>query len=204
MHDPHKLPTSLPIPVDDGGAAHLIGADLPDVTLAGARRGPVRLRDVATEPTVFFFYPRTGVPGQPPNMGFDGEDWDDIPGARGCTPQSCAFRDAYGDISALGVQVFGVSTQTPAFQRGFMERNGIPFDYLSDSELVLVEAMRLPTFQFPVESGGPDRLIKRMAWFVRANRIEKVWYPVFPPDENAAQVLAWLRANGNLRGHGSV
>lgn len=146
-----------------------------------------------------FFYPRTGVPGQPPNLGFGAEDWDTIPGARGCTPQSCGFRDLYSEFRTLGVQVFGVSTNTTEHHREFVERNHIPFEMLSDSGLDLVRAMSLPTFEFPVESGGPNTLIKRMAWYVEPDaagipRIAHVWYPVFPPDRNAATVVEWLKA----------
>jgi peroxiredoxin (alkyl hydroperoxide reductase subunit C) len=147
---------------------------------------------------VVFLYPRTGVPGQPQNRGFNGEDWDTIPGARGCTPQSCGFRDLHAEFQALGVGVFGVSTNTPQHQLEFKSRNRVPFEFLSDSRLDLVRAMRLPTFEFPVESGGPTTLIRRMAWFVEqdaagTSRIAHVWYPVFPPDQNAAAVLAWLQ-----------
>lgn len=153
------------------------------------------LRSTCAHPTVLFFYPRTGVPGETPARGFQGENWDEIPGARGCTPQSCSFRDVFADIVQLGVQVYGVSTQTSDFQREFKHRNHISFDYLSDAQLSLVSAMRLPTFEFPVESGGPNRLIRRMSWFVRGGRIEHVWYPVFPPNENGPSVLEWLRTN---------
>jgi peroxiredoxin len=119
-------------------------------------------------------------------------DWDEIPGARGCTPQNCAFRNVYSEFVELGVAVFGVSTQTTAFQADFKARNHVPFDYLSDCELQRVSALHLPTFELPVESGGPNPLIKRMAWFVEHGRIAHVWYPVFPPHERAARVLEWL------------
>ncbi len=194
MHDPHALPSTLPVPRDDGGARHLLGSTLPDLSLPSTAGGELRLRDLCSAPTVLFFYPRTGIPGQPPRPGFAGEDWNDIPGARGCTPQSCGFRDVFSEMAQFGVQVFGVSTQTSEFQLAFKRRNHIPFDYLSDAKLELTTALRLPTFEFPVESGGPDRLIKRMAWLVRGTRIEHVWYPVFPPSENALQVLAFLQA----------
>jgi peroxiredoxin len=191
----HDLPEGLPVPVDDGAADHLRGALIADVALSSTAGGSaISLRALTQKPTVLFFYPRTGVPGQAPNRGFSGEDWDEIPGARGCTPQSCAFRDAYSELQRFGVQVFGVSTQVTEFQREFTQRNHIPFAYLSDAELRLAEAMKLPTFEFPVESGGPNRLIKRMAWYVEAGEIVHVWYPVFPPNENAAQVLEWLAA----------
>jgi peroxiredoxin len=189
------LPAGLPVPADDGAADHLRGAPLADLTMESTSGERVRLADL-TEPAVLFFYPRTGVPDQHLGAGFRGEAWDAIPGARGCTPQNCGFRDAYGDFAAMGVAVYGVSTQTTAFQQEFKLRNGTPFDYLSDDRLALVRAMQLPAFEFPVRSGGPTTLIKRMSWFVTGGRIEHVWYPVFPPNENAALVLEWLRARG--------
>lgn len=202
--DPRTLPPGLPVPEDDGAALHLRGAALPGLELPATSGGVVGLGRVrglearAAVGTVYFFYPRTGIPGQPPNLGFRGEVWDSIPGARGCTPQSCGFRDLYSEFRALGVEVYGVSTNTTEHQREFKARNHVPFEFLSDSDLRLVRAMRLPTFEFPVESGGPDTLIRRMAWYVEPDgtgvpRIVKVWYPVFPPDQNAAAVLAWLK-----------
>lgn len=195
---PYRLPEGLPAPLDEGAAAHLPAMRMPHLILPSTTGGAMRLNGL-TGAAVLFFYPRTGVPGQPPNLGFAGEDWDAILGARGCTPQSCGFRDLYSELRGLGVQVFGVSTNTPEHQREFVQRNHIPFEMLSDSGLELVRAMHLPTFEFPVESGGPNMLIKRMAWYVEPDaagvvRIAHVWYPVFPPDRNAATVLEWLRA----------
>ncbi|MGD9690602.1 MAG: GNAT family N-acetyltransferase [Phycisphaerales bacterium] len=200
-HDPTVLPTDLPIPVDDGAAAHLLGASVSRVPLLSTSGRWVNL-GFLTKPAVLFFYPRTGVPGRPPGRGYAGEEWDAIPGARGCTPQSCGFRDLHAEFAALGVEVFGVSTSTSEHQREFVARTGMPFEMLSDAELALTRAMRLPTFEFPVEGGvssGPTTMIRRMAWSVAASpgvqpRIEHVWYPVFPPDRNASQILAWLRA----------
>lgn len=153
---------------------------------------------------VLFFFPRTGVPGQPPARGFHGEDWDSIPGARGCTPQSCGYRDLLAEFTALGVGVVGVSTSTVEHQQEFRARQHIPFDLLSDAELHLTRAMNLPTFDFPVESGGPSTLIRRMAWYCEPDptgqlRILKVWYPVFPPDGNARTVLDWLKRRTAVR-----
>ncbi|MBL8757924.1 MAG: redoxin domain-containing protein, partial [Phycisphaerae bacterium] len=144
------------------------------------------------------------------------------PGARGCTPQACGFRDLHAEVAALGVRVWGVSTSTPAHQAEFVRRMGVPYPLLSDCDLSLTRAMKLPMFRFPVESGGPDVLIRRMAWFVEPfapapaprkrrhapipdpppqPRIVRVWYPVFPPDRCAAEVLAWLTARwGERRG----
>lgn len=194
---PYALPDGLPVPTDDGGAVHLRYAALPDLALPTTAGAALSLQRGLGR-AVLFFYPRTGVPGQPPNLGFHGEDWDSIPGARGCTPQSCGFRDLYGEFRALGVEVYGFSTNTTEHQREFKIRNRVPFEFLSDSGLQLTRTLRLPTFDFPVESGGPNTLIRRMAWYVEPDgagvmRIAKVCYPVFPPDRNAAVVLDWLR-----------
>ncbi len=211
-HDPTMLPEGLPAPVDDGLAAHLWrvggggegGAALPRVGLRSTS-GPWVNLAALERPTVIFFYPRTGVPGQPPARGFAGEAWEEIPGARGCTPQACGFGDLHGEFRRLGVDVLGISTNTSEHQREFKSRMLIPYELLSDSELTLTRAMKLPTFRFPVESGGPSELIKRMAWFVERTegtnedargqvRIQRLWYPVFPPDRNAATVLDFVRA----------
>jgi len=197
VHDPTQLPPGLPVPTDDGACLHLVRAALPAIALASTAGRSVRLDQLA-RPAVLFFYPRTGVPGQPPTLGFHGEEWDSIPGARGCTPQSCGFRDLHAQFVALGVDVLGVSTNTIEHQREFVARTHIPFEMLSDSDLALTHAVRLPTFDFPVESGGPNTLMHRAAWFVERDhdgtaRIRRVWYPVFPPNENATRVLAWLK-----------
>lgn len=201
-HDPSKLPPDLPVPLNDGACLHLHGASLPDLRLASTSGASVNLRSLAS-PTVLFFYPRTGVPGQPPSLGFHGEEWDSIPGARGCTPQSCGFRDLHDEFRTLGVTVFGVSTNTSEHQREFKNRQRVPYDFLSDSELRLTRAMRLPTFEFPVESGGPTTLLTRMSWLITPDldhlpRIRRVWYPVFPPDQNAATVLESLRRRATV------
>lgn len=180
-----RLPEGLPVPVDDGAASHLNNAVLPSLALHSTLGKPVNLARLAK--TVIFFYPRTGIPGRPV-----GASWDKIPGARGCTPQSCGFRDLHARFKKLGVKVYGCSTQTTAYQRAFKKRNNVAFDFLSDYHLELVRTMRLPTFEYPVESGGPDTLIRRMAWYIDSGRIAKVWYPVFPPDKNAETVLSWL------------
>ncbi len=189
----HELPPDLPVPVDDGGCDHLPGAALPPISLPSTSGRQVDLRWLAGGRAVLFFYPRTGEPGQPA-----GPEWDAIPGARGCTPQSCGFRDLFREFAALGTQVVGVSTQETAYQREFVERNHVPFELLSDAELRLTRALNLPTFEYPVPRGGPSTLLRRMAWYVEGGRIEKVWYPVFPPDKNADTVLAWLHERGRL------
>ena len=184
----HTLPPGLPVPVDDGAAAHLPGAAVPAVTLPATSGRAVDLRQWAAAPGVLFFYPRTGEGGRSV-----GPEWDAIPGARGCTPQSCGFRDLAAEFAAEGVRLAAVSTQDTAYQREFAARNHIPFEMLSDEALALTRALALPTFKDPASSGGPPTLIKRMAWYVDGGRIAKVWYPVFPPDRNAEIVLAWLR-----------
>jgi peroxiredoxin len=186
--DAYTLPRDLPVPIDDGAADHLRGAAVPSMALASTSGGVVNLAVLASRAAVLFFYPRTGEQGRSA-----GREWDLIPGARGCTPQSCGFRDLHDEFAALGVVVAGVSTQTSGYQREFVERNHVPFPLLSDADLALTRSLRLPTFQFPVSSSGPSTLIRRMAWFLDAGRIVHVWYPVFPPDRNAETVLAWLR-----------
>jgi len=199
--DLHHLPPGLPPPVDDGTCDHLPGAGVPSVRLQSTAGRWVDLGEIAERPVVLFFYPRTGEPGKAA-----GPEWDAIPGARGCTPQSCGFRDLHREFVARGVSVFGVSTQDTVYQREFVERNHVPFEMLSDCDLALTRALRLPTFEYPIERGGPTTLIKRMAWYVERGRIERIWYPVFPPDRNAETVLAWLgeRARILARGRGEV
>jgi peroxiredoxin len=183
-HDPTKLPADLPIPADDGAARHLAGLTLPNITLA-ATSGPDVTLSKLKELTVLYIYPRTGVPGVDAPPG-----WDDIPGARGCTPQSCGFRDHFAELKGLGVaQVYGLSSQDTDYQREAAERLHLPFALLSDAELKLKSAIGLPTF---FTSGMT--LYKRMALVLEDATIVRVFYPVFPPDKNAEDVMAWLRA----------
>lgn len=178
--------SKIPAPKDDGAARHLTGASVPDVTLAASDGTQVSLAKVAGR-VVVFAYPRTGVPDQPSPV----DDWDMIPGARGCTPQSCAFRDLHKVMIAAGAaRVFGLSTQDTAYQREAAERLHLPFPLLSDEKLALSNALRLPT----MEVGGMT-LIKRLALVIDDGSITKVFYPVFPPDRNAGDVLAWLEQN---------
>ncbi len=202
-HNPNRLPPGLPVPEDDGACLHLRGRALPELSLRSTGSGEVGLSRLGDGPCVLFFYPRTGIPGQRPSLGFQGETWESIPGARGCTPQSCGFRDLHARFASLGVGVLGVSTNTPEHQREFQARQHIPFDFLSDSGLRLARALHLPTFEFPVESGGPTTLLRRMAWYVEPDvagrqRIVRAWYPVFPPDRCAAEVLEWLEARSRV------
>jgi peroxiredoxin len=141
---------------------------------------------------VVYAYPRTGEPGKAPLT----PDWDAIPGARGCTPQSCGFRDHYAELRSLGASaVFGLSTQTTDYQREAVERLHLPFALLSDSDLIFTRTLRLPTFEFEPYGEESSTLLKRMAFVIRDGRIEKVFYPVFPPDRNAEDVTDWLRAH---------
>jgi peroxiredoxin len=184
--DYSQLPADLPVPEDDGAADHLTGMALPEVRLASTLGGSTNLAEAARERLVVYVYPRTGTPGEPLPAG-----WDDIPGARGCTPQSCAYRDSLAEFSSLGATVIGISAQSPEEQREFAEREHIPFPLLSDSGLTLTEALRLPTF----EAAGMT-LYRRLTLIAEKGQIVKVFYPVFPPDRNAAEVLAWLRDGG--------
>ena len=175
--------SKIPAPTDDGGTRHLLGAPIGSIALP-ATDG--RLIDLSQEPgrVVEYAYPRTGVPDVPNPDG-----WDAIPGARGCTPQSCAFRDHFAELKSLGVSaVFGLSTQETGYQREAADRLHLPFPLLSDEKLQLTRAMNLPTFRV-----GQMTLLKRFTLIVNDGRIECVFYPVFPPDRNAADVLAWLR-----------
>lgn len=174
--DVYSLPPGLPVPEDDGAAGHLTGVELPDLVLESSR-GPVNVRDF----TVVYVYPRSGRPDEPLLPG-----WDETPGARGCTPQSCAFRDLYPD---LGVPVAGLSSQPLEDQLEFAERNGMPFPVVSDPERKLGAALGLPTFDI-----AGLTLYKRITLVADHARIVKVFYPVFPPNANAGDVLAWLRS----------
>ena len=185
LHNPLDLPDDLPVPVDDGAARHLAGLALPDVTLTATDGAGINLARLPGR-TVVYIYPRTGRPGQALPTG-----WNGIPGARGCTPQSCSFRDHFDELRSLGVrQLYGLSTQDSDYQREAAERLHLPFAILSDAEFALQRALRLPTF----EVDGMV-LLKRMALVIDDGRIAKVFYPVFPPDRSAAEVVAWLRAN---------
>jgi peroxiredoxin len=184
-HDPNVLPPDLPVPEDDGAADHLVGCALPPFELPATDGSRVRL-DQLPGRVVVYAYPRTGVPGEDPLV----PDWDSIPGARGCTPESCGFRDHFRDLRAAGAAlVFGLSTQDTAYQREAAERLHLPFVLLSDADLELTKALRLPTF----EAAG-QALLKRFTLVLADGRIEHVFYPVFPPDRHAEEVLGWLRA----------
>jgi peroxiredoxin len=174
--------SKIPAPADDGGARHLQGEQVPDVALTATDGSQVSLAKLAGR-VVVFAYPRTGEPGKPSLVG----DWDMIPGARGCTPQSCGFRDHHRELADLGAEVYGLSTQTTDYQREMADRLHLPFEVLSGARFALADALRLPTFE--VEG---MRLIKRLTLIVRDQCIEQVFYPVFPPNQSAAQVIDWL------------
>lgn len=176
--------SSLPVPEDDGGARHLAGLRVPSVLLPATDGTIVDLASLSGR-VVVFAYPRTGVPDQPNPPG-----WDQIPGARGCTTQCNAFRDAFAEIRGLGVaHLFGLSTQSTADQREMAERQRLPFPILSDEAFALTRALRLPTF-----TTQGMTLLKRLTMVISSGVIEHVFYPVFPPDQNAAAVAAWFRS----------
>lgn len=180
----YALPDDLPAPQDDGACAHLVGLPVPAIPLPATDGGRV---DLATLPgrTVVYAYPRTGRPDQEPPTG-----WDSIPGARGCTPESCGFRDHHAELQGLGAAVFGLSTQDTDYQQEAVVRLHLPFALLSDAGLRFATALRLPTF-----SVGGMTLIRRLTLVLRDGVIEHVFYPVFPPDTHAEAVVAWLTAH---------
>jgi peroxiredoxin len=179
------LPPDLPRPLDDGAAEHLRGLAMPSICLPTTAGRIVDVSKFQARRTVLYFYPMTGVPGKPLPEG-----WDMIPGARGCTPQTCGFRDHHEQLSSLGAEVFGCSTQTTEYQQEMAVRLDLPFEVLSDADFKLCDALRLPTF---VVDG--TRLLKRLTLVVRDGKIVQVFYPVFPPNESANQVMDWLTAN---------
>jgi peroxiredoxin len=183
--NPYVLPDDLPVPVDDGAADHLEGAEMPAISLPTTSGDALDLREAARGTLVLYVYPRTGRPGEPVPEG-----WNDIPGARGCTPQSCAFRDHFGELRTLGADVLGMSAQPLSDQTEFAERVELPYPILSDLELALADALALPTFEV-----AGMRLYRRLTVVARAGRIVKAFYPVFPPDRNAADVVAWLQGS---------
>ncbi len=175
--------SAIPAPEDDGAASHLTGAQMPDVTLPATDGADVALEQLRGW-SVLFCYPMTGRPDRAPPDG-----WDQIPGARGCTPQSCAFRDLARDLADCGVNaLFGISTQTTSYQQEAARRLHLPFPLLSDADLALTGALSLPTLRV-----NDMILMRRLTLILRDDRIEKVFYPVFPPDRNAADVMHFMR-----------
>src|SRR2546421_9435950 len=181
----NQLPANLPRPKDDGGARHLKGMAIPDLELPSTANRRVNLSKIAAPRIVIYAYPMTGQPGKALPAG-----WDDIPGARGCTPETCGFRDHHRDLAKLHAEVFGVSTQSTEYQQEMVKRLEVPFEVLSDEHFALTHALRLPTFT--VEG---MTLMKRLTLIVKNGHIEQVFYPVFPPDKHAEEVIAWLRSH---------
>ena len=193
-HDSNTQPESLPVPVDAGAAAHLPGQRIPSVTLPATDGSEVDLSAVAGR-AVVFTYPRTSRPEQHPPV----PDWDSVPEARFSTLQTSAFRDLAAEFDALGCRVFGLSTQEPAEQRELAEQLHLPFPVLSDAALRLTQPLRLPTFS----DAGHVLMLKRIIWVQTDGVIEHVFSPVFPPERNAADVLAWLEARSGRRARGA-
>jgi peroxiredoxin len=184
-HNVYTLPDDLPVPEDDGACDHLPGRSLPALRLTATTGEPVDLAELGgTGTAVLFIYPRTGKPGEELPTG-----WDLIPGARGCTPQSCAFRDLHAEFAEQGVRVVGLSAQSPEDQAEFAERVHLPFPVLSDPSLQLADALGLPTF----ETAGMT-LYKRVTLVIQDGEVVRAFYPIFPPNRNAADVLDWLAA----------
>lgn len=179
----------MSVPVDDGAADHLLGGAVPSVSLPSTLGDRLDLAEAALGLLVVYVYPRTGRPGEPLPEG-----WDAIPGARGCTPQSCAFRDHVQDLAAHGASVIGISAQSKNEQSEFAEREHIPYPLLSDSDLQLADRLGLPTFEV-----AGMRLYRRLTLIVGTGHIQKVFYPVFPPERNASEVLAWMKRARNDR-----
>lgn len=180
-----SIPAGLPVPQDDGAADHLRGRTIPAIALPATDGTLVRLDDPAAPTTVVFAFPRMGRPGEDPIGGL--EAWNAIPGARGCTPEACGYRDRWADFESLGVRVFGLSTQDTAYQQEAVERLGLPYPLLSDEGLALATALDLPRWDH-----HGHVLLKRLTFVVLAGRIAWLEYPVFPPDGDAARVLEAL------------
>jgi peroxiredoxin len=179
------FPSDLPRPEDDGACSHLTDLPIPNISLPPASN-PSNLVDISKLPglTIIFCYPRTGAPGEvvPP-------EWNNIPGARGCTPQACSFRDNRPQLKSLGVnQLFGLSTQDTNYQQEVHTRLRLPYDLLSDGKLEFQKALNLPTFEWQGQ-----KVIRRLTLAIEDGKVAKWWYPIFPPDSNVFHVLEWLK-----------
>lgn len=184
MTDYNALPEGLPIPEDDGAANHLAGMSVPNIALRSTGGNDVNLSEFEGR-TVIYCYPLTGRPGAELPQG-----WETIPGARGCTTEACDFRDTLGDLHAEGVNnIFGLSSQSREYQAEVVDRLRLPFSMLSDERLQLADALHLPTFAAP----GHERLYSRLTLVLQDSRITHVFYPIFPPNTHAQQVLEWLK-----------
>jgi peroxiredoxin len=186
VSDYQALPEDLPVPADDGAADHLPGTPVPRLALPATSGGEVDLAELATGLLVAYVYPRTGVPGEPLPEG-----WDDIPGARGCTPQSCSYRDSLAAFEGHGARLVGISAQSEGEQAEFAAREHIPYPLLADPGLRLAGALALPTFKVEIADADVS-LYKRLTFVAADGVIVEAFYPVFPPDRDAADVLAWL------------
>ena len=184
------LPPNLPVPEDDGACKHLPGLLVPSLKLLSTKDRWVDLSAVSASRVIVYCYPRTGRPNEPIRPG-----WDEIPGARGCTPETCGFRDHHRDLQKLGAEVFGFSTQTTEYQKEMVARLHVPFEVLSDVDLAFVHALRLPTFEF-----AGMTLVKRLTLVLSRQHVERVFYPIFPPDKHAAEVIAWLESHPGTGG----
>lgn len=187
MTNLNSLPGNLPVPEDDGAAAHLTGLAVPALTLATSDGSTVELAALGSGRTIIYLYPMTGDPsGELP------DGWDAIPGARGCSTEACDFRDHHADLHTAGVShVFGLSSQPPEYQAEVVERLHLPFAMISDVDFALADSLTLPTFSAP----GHERLYSRLTLVINNGLIEHVFYPIFPPNTHAQQVLEWLRGN---------
>src|SRR2546423_5787277 len=183
MEDFRELPADLPVPEDDGAADHLLGAEIPEIKLRTVVGQQLDLAAAASTILVLYVYPRTGIPGRPPSAA-----WDQVPGARGCTPQNLAFRDRHPDLLALGARVVGLSAQPLPEVREFAEREHMPYPLVTDGELRMADVIGLPTFEFE-----GTRLYRRLTLVARQGRVTAVIYPVFPPGSDADQVVELLR-----------
>lgn len=183
----YKLPDNLPEPVDDGACDHLVGAKLPSIALESSSGRKIDLSRL-TGLTVIYVYPMSSA-----DDSVLPDNWDSIPGARGCTPQSCSFRDHADELAELGAEVFGLATQSPDYLRGEVGRLHLPFELLSDQDLALQQALRLPVFDVKVAGKA---VLKRATLICKDDEIGHVFYPVFPPDKSADQVVEWLKRGG--------
>jgi peroxiredoxin len=190
--DLYSLPQNLPVPKDDGACDHLRRSKLPSIALRATSGITVDLSKEGQPWLVIYCYPRTGRPDEEPDDG--AAAWNAIPGARGCTPQSCAYRDHYRELTALGATVYGLSAQDTDYQSEAVQRLHLPFPLLSDSRLEFARALRLPTFTF-----AGHELMKRLTIIAHGDLIEEVLYPVFPPDADAERAIEWLTSHSSGR-----
>ncbi|KAI1111770.1 thioredoxin-like protein [Nemania sp. NC0429] len=183
--DHSQVPKTIPRPVDDGLASHLLGSSIPaDLTLVSTQQKSVKLSELPSL-TILFCYPRTGAPGEAVK-----EEWNNTPGARGCTAEASSYRDNFASLKELGVNaIYGLSVQDTAYQKEVKDRLGLPYDILSDDKLEFIKAMKMPVFEWEGAT-----LIKRCTLAIKDGKVVHVWYPVFPPDENPSHVAAWLKA----------